>query len=110
MRTRTTYEGTVGRVIGFLWGSVWVGAGSLVSTIVIVRGDLLSRSLQDTIVGLAPWLNGNPTGVIGTEGAVVGGLFAVACLGYGLYHLGRVILVSDYSITFTRRPDDGDID
>lgn len=87
-----------------------MGVGTLLSTIVNVRGDLFSRNLQDTVVDLAPWLNGNPTGVIGTEGAVVGGLFAVVCLGYGLYHLGRVFLVSDYSITFTRRPHDSGID
>jgi hypothetical protein len=105
-----TYEGGVGRVMGFLWGSVWAGAGILLSTILIVRGDLFSRNLQDTIADLAPWLHGNPTGVIGTEGAIVGGLFAVFCLGYGLYHLGRVFLVSDYSITFSRQLHDSDID
>jgi hypothetical protein len=110
MTTYTTYEGPVGRVVGFLWGSVWAGFGTLISTILIVRGDLFSRSLQDTIVDLAPWLDANPTGVIGTEGAIVGGLFAVFCLGYGLYHLGRVFLVSDYSITFTRGRHTGNID
>jgi hypothetical protein len=110
MTRYNTYEGSVGRVLGFLWGSVWAGVGTVLATILIVRGDLLSRNLQDTIADLAPWLSGNPTGVIGTEGALVGGLFAVFCLGYGLYHVGRVFLVSDYSITFTRGTHGSDID
>lgn len=102
MRRHRTYEGRAGRVAGFLWGSIWLGVGTVLATILIVRGDLFSRNLQDTIADLAPWLQGNPTGVLGGEGAIVGGLFAVLCLGYGLYHVGRVFLVSDYSITFTR--------
>ena len=97
-----TYEGQIGRVAGFLWGSVWAGMGTVLASILVVRGDLLSRGLEDTIADLAPWLQGNPTGVIETEGAVVGGLFAAFCLGYGLYHLGRVVLVSDYAITLGR--------
>lgn len=99
MARKRTYEGRVGRVIGFLHGSFFLSIGTLLSTILIVRGDLFSRNLQDTIADLVPWLQGNPSGVIGTEGALAGGLVIVFCLGYGLYHIGRVFLVSDYSIT-----------
>jgi hypothetical protein len=103
MSRKKTYEGWVGRVVGFLWGSIWSGFGVLLSTILIVRGDLFSTGLQDTIADLAPWLQENPTGFIGTEGVIVGGLFAAFCLGYGVYHLGRVVLVSEYSITLENR-------
>ena len=102
MARHETYEGFTGRIRGFLWGSLWGGIGVVLSTILVVRGDLFSRALQDTIADLAPWLQGNPTGILGTEGIIAGGLFTAFCLGYGLYHVGRVFLVSDYSITFRK--------
>jgi len=94
-----TQSGYLGRVLGGLWGTIWAGVGTMIVTIVIVRGDLFSERLQDDIVALAPWLNGNPTGVIGIEGGIVGGVFGLFCLGYGIYNVGGALLKSDYTLS-----------
>lgn len=109
MRISTSggYEltGLPGRIAGFVWGSTWTGVGVVVTTIALVRGALLPPGTERVLVELFPWLTGDFPGVLSVEAVVVGGLFGGFCSLYGLYHVGRVFFVSEYSITFSRNPE-----
>lgn len=89
---------------GVVWGSIWTGVGVVVTTITLVRGALLPPAPERVLVDLLPWLSGDFPGVLSMEAVVVGGLFGSFCSLYGLYHVGRVFLVSEYSIAFSRNP------
>lgn len=95
-----TLEGPVGRVAGFLWGSIWTGVGVLLFPILTVRGGLLPGGLESLVVGLVPWVSGAASGALEIEAVLFGGAFMAFGFLYGLYNIGRAALVSDYSITF----------
>lgn len=100
---RRTYEGRTGRVVGFVTGTVFMIPGIVVSTIAIVRGNLVSKDLQETIVNLAPWLSTPAGPELATGGLVFGLAFGGFFLFFGLYHVVRVFVVDDYSITVGSR-------
>lgn len=73
----TTHEGMSGRVVGVLWGVVWIATGAICIGLFLLEGGL-ARS------------------VLGLLGVV----FSVA----GLLHVRSAVLESEYSITFREGP------
>lgn len=67
------------RVLGFLWGSIFAGVGTLLLSTTIVSGDLPSGDL----------LSGDPMET------TVPILFALFFIGYGLYWIGKALMASN---------------
>lgn len=99
MTARRTYTGRKGRVYGFVTGVVFACAGGFVSSIAAVRGDLIPEGMQRTLVDLAPWLSTTAGPELSGVGLLVGSAFGGVLLLFGLYHVIKVFVVDEYSIT-----------
>lgn len=98
----TTYEGRVGRVVGVLWGGLWIVTGAVLVGGFLLGGGLLPSGLERTVDELAPWLAGGLTRSLVVLSVL--GLLGVVFLVAGVLHVRSAVVESDYSITFREGP------